>query len=74
MRFPRGVGVPENFIEYMGSLTGKALEFYSCFISYSARDQEFADSLYADLRLITSVTLPPIVLVRESRIVPYESG
>jgi hypothetical protein len=34
----------------MGSLTGKALEFYSCFISYSTKDQEFADRLYADLQ------------------------
>jgi hypothetical protein len=50
LAFLRGVGVPENFIEYMGSLTGKALEFYSCFISYSTRDQEFADRLYADLQ------------------------
>jgi hypothetical protein len=46
----RGAGVPENFIEYMGSLTGKALEFYSCFISYSTKDQEFADRLHADLQ------------------------
>jgi len=48
--FLRGAGVPDNFIEYMGSLTGKALEFYSCFISYSTKDQEFADRLYADLQ------------------------
>ncbi|MGD0790318.1 MAG: toll/interleukin-1 receptor domain-containing protein [Terriglobales bacterium] len=50
--FLRGAGVPENFIEYMGSLTGKALEFYSCFISYSTKneDQEFADRLHADLQ------------------------
>jgi TIR domain-containing protein/pentapeptide repeat protein len=48
--FLRGAGVPENFIEYMGSLTGKALEFYSCFISHSTKDQEFADRLYADLQ------------------------
>ena len=48
--FLRGAGVPENFIEYMGSLTGKAFEFYSCFISYSTKDQEFADRLYADLQ------------------------
>lgn len=34
---------PEGFIEYMASLTGKAFEFYSCFISYSTKDQEFAD-------------------------------
>jgi len=48
--FLRGAGVPDNFIEYMGSLTGKPLEFYSCFISYSTKDQEFADRLYADLQ------------------------
>ena len=50
LAFLRGAGVPENFIEYMGSLTGQALEFYSCFISYSTKDQEFADRLYADLQ------------------------
>jgi len=48
--FLRGAGVPDIFIEYMGSLTGKALEFYSCFISYSTKDQEFAGRLYADLQ------------------------
>lgn len=50
LAFLRGAGVPENFIEYMGSLTGKALEFYSCFISYSTKDQEFATCLHADLQ------------------------
>ena len=50
LAFLRGAGVPDSFIEYMGSLTGKALEFYSCFISYSSKDQEFADRLYADLQ------------------------
>ena len=48
--FLRGAGVPENFIEDIGALTGKALEYYSCFISYSTKDQEFADRLYADLQ------------------------
>jgi len=48
--FLRGCGVPENFITYMHSLTGQAFEFYSCFISYSSKDQEFADRLYADLQ------------------------
>ena len=46
----RGAGVPDIFIEYLGSLTGNALEFYSCFISYSSKDQAFADRLYADLQ------------------------
>jgi hypothetical protein len=49
-QFLRGAGVPDNFIEYMSSLTGTAFEFYSCFISYSGKDQEFADRLFADLQ------------------------
>jgi hypothetical protein len=49
--FLRGCcGVPDNFIAYMGSLTGKSFEYYSCFISYSIRDQAFAERLYNDLQ------------------------
>ncbi len=48
--FLRGAGVPDNFIEYMHSLVGITFQFYSCFISYSTKDQEFADRLYADLQ------------------------
>ena len=48
--FLRGCGVPDNFIEYMHSLTGQAFEYYSCFISYSTKDQEFAERLHADLQ------------------------
>jgi hypothetical protein len=48
--FLRGAGVPDSFIEYMHSLVGTGLEFYSCFISYSSKDQEFAERLYADLQ------------------------
>lgn len=49
--FLRGAGVPEEFIEYMHSLvTGKVIQFYSCFISYSTRNQDFADRLHADLQ------------------------
>lgn len=46
--FLRGAGIPNNFITYIGSLVGKPIEFYSCFISYSTKDQGFADRLYAD--------------------------
>jgi len=46
----RGAGVPDEFITYMRSLVGRAIKFYSCFISYSFKDQEFADRLYADLQ------------------------
>ncbi len=48
--FLRGCGVPDEFIAYIGSLVGRPIEFYSCFISYSSKDQEFADRLYADLQ------------------------
>lgn len=48
--FLRGAGVPDTFIGYMSSLTEKALDYYSCFISYSSKDQEFVERLYADLQ------------------------
>lgn len=48
--FLRGCGVPDAFIAYAKSLVGSAIEFYSAFISYSTKDQDFADRLYADLQ------------------------
>lgn len=48
--FLRGAGVPHNFIVYLNSLVGKGLEFYSCFISYSSLDHDFAARLYKDLQ------------------------
>lgn len=48
--FLRGAGVPENFIEYMRSLTGKAFVYYSCFISHSSKDAAFCQRLYNDLQ------------------------
>lgn len=51
LQFLRGCGVPENLITYLPSLVAPgAIQFYSCFISYSTKDQEFADRLYADLQ------------------------
>ena len=50
LKFLRGVGLPDTLIDYLPSLLGDALEFYSCFISYSTEDQRFADRLYADLQ------------------------
>src|SRR5271157_4073967 len=48
--FLRGAGLPDEFIAYIGSLVGRPIEFYSCFISYSGKDQEFADRLYEGLQ------------------------
>jgi len=52
-RFLRGAGVPEPFIANMKALVAamSPIEFYSCFISYSSKDQEFAERLYADLQI-----------------------
>ncbi len=49
--FLRGCGVPEEFIAYVGSMVGRPIEFYSCFISYATHDQEFAERLHADLQV-----------------------
>ena len=48
--FLKGCGLPDTFIEYIRSLTGKAFDYYSCFISHSSKDQDFAERLYADLQ------------------------
>jgi uncharacterized protein YjbI with pentapeptide repeats len=48
--FLRGCGVPDNFIEYVRSLTAKPIEYYSCFISYSHKNEEFAQRLHTDLQ------------------------
>ncbi len=48
--FLRGAGVPDTFITYIRSLVGQPIEFHSCFISYSSRDDEFAQRLHTDLQ------------------------
>jgi uncharacterized protein YjbI with pentapeptide repeats len=48
--FLRGIGLPDNFIDYIPSLFNKAIRYYSCFISYSTADDEFAKRIYADLQ------------------------
>jgi TIR domain/Pentapeptide repeats (8 copies) len=48
--FLRGCGLPDNLIDYLPSLRGDAIQFYSCFISYSTKDQIFAERLHADLQ------------------------
>jgi hypothetical protein len=50
--FLRGVGLPEALIEYLPSLLNqaKAIDFYSCFISYSHADMSFARRLHDQLQ------------------------
>lgn len=49
--FLRGCGLPERLIDYLPSLLEAGpIQFYSCFISYSTANQDFADRLHADLQ------------------------
>lgn len=48
--FLRGCGLPDVIIDYLPSLLSEPIQFYSCFISYSSKDQDFADRLHADLQ------------------------
>lgn len=48
--FLHGCGVPESFITFLPSLIGQAVEFYSCFISYSHQDKSFARRLHDQLQ------------------------
>lgn len=47
--FLRGCGLPDEVIGWYESLAG-AIRYYSCFISYSSQDQDFANRLHADLQ------------------------
>lgn len=48
--FLRGVGLPDNVIEYLPSLLDQPIQYYSCFISYSSKDDDFAKRIHADLQ------------------------
>jgi uncharacterized protein YjbI with pentapeptide repeats len=48
--FLRGCGIRDDFTIFIKSLATSPIQFYSCFISYSTKDQAFADRLYADLQ------------------------
>lgn len=48
--FLRGAGLNDTFIEYVRSLTTRPIEYHTCFLSYSNKDQGLAGRLYADLQ------------------------
>lgn len=48
--FLRGCGVEEILLTYLPAMKGKAIEFYSCFISYSHADKSFARRLHDTLQ------------------------
>jgi uncharacterized protein YjbI with pentapeptide repeats len=47
--FLRGAGVSDEFIAFIRAMGG-AIQFYSCFISYSSKDQLFAERIYEGLQ------------------------
>lgn len=51
-KFLRGCGLSDGFIHYLPALFWhpEPFQFYSCFISYSSKDEEFAQRLHADLQ------------------------
>jgi hypothetical protein len=50
LSFLRGVGLPDIWIDYLPSLINEAIQRYSCFISYSTKDQDFVERLFDDLQ------------------------
>jgi hypothetical protein len=48
--FLRGVGLPDEWIDYIPSLVGDGIQFFSCFISYSTLDKPFAVRLHDALQ------------------------
>lgn len=50
--FLRGCGVPESLIQSLPLIFNSAepIQFYSCFISYSHKDEEFAKRLHSRMR------------------------
>ena len=50
LHFLRGTGVPNEWIDFYRTQIRSPIQYHSCFISYSSKDQEFAERLYADLQ------------------------
>ena len=50
LAFLRGVGLPDTLIDYLPSLFNPAIDYYSCFISYSHADKSFARRLHDQLQ------------------------
>ncbi len=50
LSFLRGCGLPDTFIDYLPSLLNQPIQHYSCFISYSTKDEALAKRLHADLQ------------------------
>lgn len=50
LSFLRGIGLPDNLIDYIPSLMNEPIQYYSCFISYSTLNRDFTARVHADLQ------------------------
>ena len=50
LEFLRGVGLPDEVIDFYRAQYGKPIQYFSAFISYSRTDEEFVDRLHAELQ------------------------
>ncbi len=48
--FLRGVGLDDPTINFARALINNSMEYYTCFISYSSKDQAFAEQLHTNLQ------------------------
>ncbi len=48
--FLLGCGVPDVLVRYLPDLVGEPIQFYSCFISYSSKDEQFCRLLHRRMR------------------------
>ena len=50
LSFLRGCGLSDIFIDYIPSIFGHGIEFYSCFISHNSEDKQFARAIHDHLQ------------------------
>jgi uncharacterized protein YjbI with pentapeptide repeats len=48
--FLHGIGLPDTLIDYLPALFNRPIRYFSCFISYSSKDDGFATRLHSDLQ------------------------
>ena len=48
--FLRGCGLSDIYIDYIPSIFGQGIEFFSCFISHNSEDKQFARALHDHLQ------------------------
>ena len=53
--FLEGSGIPRDLVNWLSKQHKSRGQFHSCFISYSSKDQEFAQRLYTDLKFSNGV-------------------